>query len=104
MGINLSVDLDGLTWGQLCGFVDAARGAGIGQDQLVGQVIDPNDPENRTVGLEVTVPHLDERTATFDHVMRLQYAEALSTVLETEGDARGVLRELRDLRDGLLQA
>jgi hypothetical protein len=51
----------------------------------------------------VSVEHLDEYTATFDHTMRLHYAQALSNVLEEEGDARGVLRELCDLRDGLLK-
>jgi hypothetical protein len=101
--MKLSVDLDGLTWSELIDFVDAARAAGMNGEQLVGQVVDPNDPDERTVGLEVEVPHLDERTVTFDHVVRLQYAQALSAVLETDGDARGVLRELRDLRDGLLQ-
>lgn len=103
MSIKLSVDLDGLTWGQLIEFVDAARAANYGGDQSVEYVTDANDVESRIVGLEVSVEHLDERTATFDHTMRLQYAQALSNVLEKEGDARGVLRELRDLRDGLLQ-
>lgn len=106
MGIKLNVDLYGLTWGQLIEFVDAARAGGHGGDEPVAHITDPDDPDDpddRIVGLEVDVPTLEERVAVFDHVVRLQYAEALSNVLEEDGDARGQLGQLRDLRDGLLQ-
>lgn len=103
MGIKLNVDLYGLTWGQLIEFVDAARAGGHGGDEPVAHITDPGDPDDRIVGLEVDVPTLEERVAVFDHVVRLQYAEALSNVLEEDGDARGQLGQLRDLRDGLLQ-
>jgi hypothetical protein len=103
VGIKLTVDLDGLTWGQLIEFVEAGRAAGHSDDQLVAQIIHTEDPETRTVGLEAVATRLDERVAVFDHTVRLQYAEALSRVLETDGDARAVLNKLPDLRDGLLQ-
>ena len=103
MGIKLNVDLDGLTWGELIGFVDAARATGLGGDHAVEYDIDPMDTENRILGLQVEVSDLGERTVTFDHATRLQYAEALSRVLETDGDGRAVLGELQDLRNGLLR-
>ncbi|WP_137159290.1 hypothetical protein [Blastococcus sp. CCUG 61487] len=103
MPMKLSIDLDGLTWGQLFDFVDAARGADVNPAQMVGQVTDPNDPEARTVGLEATVADLTQRVAVFDHSTRLHYAQSLSHVLEEDGDARAELITLRDLRDGLLQ-
>ena len=56
MTTRISVDLDGLTWGELIGFVDAARSAGVASDDPVAQVSDLLD-DSTVTSFELTLPH-----------------------------------------------
>jgi hypothetical protein len=56
MTTRISVDLDGLTWGELIGFVDTARAAGVADDDLVAQVSDLLD-DSTVTAFELTLPH-----------------------------------------------
>jgi len=100
--MKLSVDLVGLTWQDLYNFVDAARAADVPGELEVGQELAQHDEET-PVALTVDVHNLDQRSVTFDDTTRRQYADALRTVIDTDGDARAVLETVKDLRDGLLR-
>lgn len=100
--IRLTVDFP-LTWGDLYNFVDAARAAGIAADRAVEEVKAFQD-ENLLVGLAVDLPGLDGRVVTLTQEERVEYAAALSRVVSSQGDARGVIEDVLALRDRLLGA
>lgn len=56
MATRISVDLDDLTWGELIGFVDTARAAGVADDDLVAQVSDLLD-DSTVTAFELILPH-----------------------------------------------
>jgi hypothetical protein len=100
--MRLTVDLP-LSWGDLYNFVDAARAAGIPADRAVEEVTASQD-ESLIIGLAVDLPGLDGRVVTLAHDERVEFADALSRVVSSQGDARGVLDEIQGLRDRLLGA
>jgi hypothetical protein len=99
--MRLSVDFDGLAWGDLYQLVDAARAAGVPGTQTVEQVTAMQD-EDMVVGLAVELPSLDGRALTLTPEERMHYGDMLSAVIDSEGDTRRVLSDLRSLRDRLL--
>lgn len=102
MSMKVSIDTYGMTFGDLYNFVDLARGAGIAPDQEVTQVMVPNDDSildkfevELTSGQIRTSPDLSG--LDIDHLTK-----AIGLVIESDGDARAVLPELKELRDRLL--
>ena len=102
MTLRLSVDLDGLTWGDLYGLADSARGAGVPPTQRVEQAFAEQD-DAMVVALQVDLPEIaGGRSLALTSDERSEFTDALEAVIRTDGDGRHVLDELRALRDRLL--
>jgi hypothetical protein len=99
--MQLSMDIDHVTFGDLYNFADAARAADVPEDRAVEQVTNPLD-DTILESFRVELPDLNRRVVTIGHDDRLEFAAAVGRVLATEGDARAVLDELERLRDVLL--
>lgn len=99
--MQLSVDLHGLTWGDLYNFVDAARGAETQEEETV-ELVTSSGSDDEIVALTARLPDLTRRVAVLGHDQRIHYAEVLASILNDDGDARGTLLELESLRDLLL--
>lgn len=99
--MQLSVNLAGLTWGDLYNFVDAARGAEMQEEEAV-ELVTSSGSDDEIVALSVQLPDLARRVAVLGHDQRIHYADVLATVLNDDGDARGALLELESLRDLLV--
>jgi hypothetical protein len=56
MTTRISVDLDELTWGEMIGFVDTARSAGVASEDPVAQVSDLLD-DSTVTAFEITLSH-----------------------------------------------
>ncbi|MDV8076531.1 hypothetical protein R4P47_08175 [Rhodococcus sp. IEGM 1370] len=100
MAMKISVALDQMTFGDLYNFVDLARGARIGSEQAVNQVVYPQTDEDAVYGLELELDSSPIRTAPdMSGIARDHVVAVLESVIESDGDARGALEELRELRD-----
>jgi hypothetical protein len=91
---------DRLTWGELIGFVDAAR-----PHATTGQLVDIVPIENETDWIpdriRVELPSATPSAKVIDEEQARNFRAALQAVLDNQGDARIVLSELTQLRDVL---
>ncbi|MBM4602814.1 hypothetical protein GS575_07335 [Rhodococcus hoagii] len=102
MSMKVSIDTLGMTFGDLYNFVDLARGAGIAPDQEVTQVMLPNDDSILDkFEVELTSGHI-RKAPDLSGLDLGQLIQAIDEVIDSEGDARGVIPELKELRDRLL--
>ncbi|MGB3360816.1 hypothetical protein [Rhodococcus qingshengii] len=103
MTLKVSIELDGMTFGDLYNFVDLARGAHIGGDEVVTQVPYENHEDNVIHKFEVELPDGNLRKAPdMSGLDRTHLIAVLDNVIEEDGDARGALPELKELRDSLI--
>ncbi|UDF18770.1 hypothetical protein [Rhodococcus qingshengii] len=103
MTLKVSIELDGMTFGDLYNFVDLARGAHIDADEVVSQVPYDNHDDNVIHKFEVELPDGNVRKAPDMSNLDLSHLVAvLENVIEEGGDARGALPELKELRDTLI--
>lgn len=104
MALHIRVDLDGLTFGDLYGFVDLARAGKVDPKTPVEQFpVSEVDPDRGIGGLDVEVALIDAGvpvTLSPDDARVL--ASILDSVIAEEGDARGALGEMRQWRDRLV--
>lgn len=102
MSLKVSVDLGELTFGDLYNFVDLARGAGIASDAAVKQVPLENYDELCIDRFELDLPNDEIRKAVYlAELDRTHILGVLDSIIENEGDARGLIAELKDLRQRL---
>lgn len=98
--MRISIDLDGLTFGELYNFVDLARSAHIGSEEAV--TVETEDGIGNDIGAHTLAADLGsavmEPPVLLRRVDAVRYVEALSRELTQESDkADGeVLRQLLD--------
>jgi hypothetical protein len=102
MTTTVSIALNQLTFGDLYDFVDLARRAGVSRETEVDQEFD-DDGESGPHNLSVSLADLGAvRTPDFSGIDREHFVAVLDAVLDTDGDARGALDEIKLLRDRLI--
>jgi hypothetical protein len=105
MNIKIGVDLDGLTFGDLYGFVDLARGAGVLPESEVRQVLwSEQEPDRGVKTFEAALPggELELRKAPdFSGAELDKLIWALDDLIEDDGDARKHFEALSEIRDRL---
>jgi hypothetical protein len=102
--IKIGVDLDGLTFGDLYDFVDFARGANVPRENEVAQVLwSEEEPDRGVQKFEMALPGGRElrKPPNFADAELDKLIWALDDVLDKEGDARGQMAELSEIRDRL---
>jgi hypothetical protein len=100
MALELAVDLHHLTWGELIRFVDAAR-PHVEPDAPVDVETDPQDTNWIPWQLKATLADVNGGVVVFERGAARAYRQAIEQVLDSDGDARGVMAELADLRSAL---
>jgi hypothetical protein len=104
VSVKISVDMDGLTLGDLYVLVDNARRSGKSPSEKVTQVEIPDFQEPVIDRLEIEVESVGGPAGCYieaDPARR--YLAAIEDVIASEGDARGALSDLQELRDALLR-
>jgi hypothetical protein len=101
MPLRLTVELvEELTWGELIAFVDAAR-LHVQDADHVEIVNRENETEFVPDLLAVDLPAGAQPARVMDDQDARSFRAALQAVIDNQGDARIVLRELTRLRDAL---
>src|SRR5690348_2449752 len=101
MPLRLTVELcEDLTWGELIGFVDAARPHVQGRDRV--EIVNrENETDYVPDFLAVDLPSGAQSARVIDDDQARAFRAALQAVIDNQGDARIVIGELTKLRDAL---
>ncbi|PPF53916.1 hypothetical protein C5B94_09120 [Clavibacter michiganensis] len=101
MTLKTTVELLQLTWGDLIAFADLGRAAGKSGDDPVEQVPAQQDPDEvDAFALDLPATRL-RVPAPFPADEAQRFIDALDRIDDEQGDARGELAMLRELRDRL---
>ena len=100
MTTTVSVALNNLTFGDLYDFVDLARRADVPRETEVDQEFDENG--DGPFNLQVSLENLEVVQKLGLSVDREHLVAVLDGVLATDGDARGALDEIKQIRDRLI--
>lgn len=108
MTLSVGLDVnDDLTVADLLDFADLVRMCGARREACLEQITAPQD-ETTLVRFEVTGVRLGSAGTSLPVQLqeeeRQEFLEALEVVIDSEGDARGVLQTLKELRSRLTAA
>jgi len=102
MPLRLNLDLDEMTYGNLFDFSDAARSSGKSRNDKVEQVLAVNNDEivdHFSVEVEGLATGNGPRIIEAEDA--IFWSDTLEKIINSDGDARSDISELRAIRDAL---